>query len=117
MLSLSAETLKALSRSIMAVGELEEYRDSNGTPVRRYECSDLEVIFARPEGRWKFMGLSFWLFGANFIVDEVGAVFAIDDDEDMESTDSVFTISNNDLKLAIRSFIQWRVNVATKLQI
>ena len=117
MLNLSAETLKALSRSIMAVGELEEYRDSNGTPVRRYECSDLEVIFARPEGRWKFMGLSFWLFGANFIVDEVGAVYAIDEDEDMESTDSVFTISNNDLKLAIRSFIQWRVNVANKLQI
>jgi len=87
MLSLSAETLKALSRSIMDVGELEEYRDGTGTPVRRYECSDLEVIFARPEGRWKFVGLSFWLFGANFIVDEVGAVFAIDEDEDLESTD------------------------------
>lgn len=117
MLNLSADTLKALSRSIMDVGELEQYLDSNGTPVRRYECSDLEVIFAKPEGRWKFVGLSFWLFGANFIVDEVGAVYAIDDDESIESTDSVFTVSNNDLKLAIRSFIQWRVNVANKLQI
>lgn len=117
MLSLSAETLKALSRSIMDVGELEEYRDDSGTPVRRYESSDLEVIFAKPEGRWKFVGLSFWLFGANFIVDEVGSVFAIDDDEDLESVDSVFTISNSELKLAIRSFIQWRVNVANKLRI
>jgi len=117
MLNLSADILKALSRSIMQVGELEEYRDGGGTPVRRYECSDLEVIFARPEGRWKFVGLSFWLFGANFIVDEVGAVYAIDEDEDLESTDSVFTISNDELKLAIRSFIQWRVNVAQKLKI
>jgi len=117
MLNLSASTLKALSRSIMEVGELEEYRDAGGTPVRRYESSDLEVIFARPEGRWKFVGLSFWLFGANFIVDEVGAVYAIDEDEDLESTDSIFTISNEELKMAIRSFIQWRVNVATKLKI
>lgn len=117
MLNLSAETLKALSKSIMDVGDLEEYKDSYGVPVRRYESSDLEVIFAKPEGRWKFVGLSFWLFGANFIVDELGAVFAIDQDEDIESTDSVFTVSNNELKLAIRSFIQWRVNVANKLRI
>lgn len=117
MFSLSADTLKALSRSVIDVGELEEYRDSTGVPVRRYECSDLEVIFAKPDGRWKFMGLSFWLFGANFIVDESGAVYAIDDDEDMESTDSVFAIANEELKLAIRSFIKWRVNVANKLKI
>lgn len=117
MLNLSADTLKAFSRSIMEVGELEEYRDGSGVPVRRYESSDLEVIFAKPDGRWKFVGLSFWLFGANFIVDEIGAVYAIDEDEDLESVDSVFTISNSELKLAIRSFIQWRVNVAKKLGI
>lgn len=115
MLNLSADTLKAFSRAIMAVGEMEEYRDADGIPVRRYESSDLEVIFARPENNWKFVGLSFWLFGANFIVDEVGSVYAIDEDEDLESVNSVFTISDKDMKLAIRSFIQWRVNVARKL--
>lgn len=99
----------------MTVGDLEEYRDADGIPVRRYESSDLEVIFARPDGSWKFVGLSFWLFGANFIVDEVGAVYAIDEDEDLESVNSVFTVSDHEMKLAIRSFIQWRVNVATKL--
>jgi len=116
LLHLSADTLKEFSKAIMAVGELEEYRDREGNPVRRYESSDLEVLFSRLDGSWKFTGLSFWLFGANFIVDETGAVYAIDEDEDIESVDSVFMISDRDMKLAIRSYIQWRVNVARKLQ-
>ena len=115
MLNLSATTLKAFSQAIMNVGELEEYLDSTEVPVRRYEAADLEVIFAKPNGKWKFIGLSFWLFGANFIVDDTGAVFAVDEDEEVGAIDSVFMISDHDMKLAIRSYIQWRINTAKKL--
>lgn len=115
MFYLSANTLKAFSKVIMQVGEQEEYFDHNNVPVRRYESSDLEVIFAKPNGKWKFIGLSFWLFGANFIVDETGAVFVVDEEEAVDSIDSVFTVSDHDMQLAVRSFIQWRINVANKL--